>query len=52
MDIAVELSLDGADCPQAVRLTGSVSQSRRERLGEVLETELGIPKENQCWQED
>ena len=52
MDIGVELSLDGADCPQAVRLTGSVSQSRRERLGEVLETELGIPKENQCWQEE
>ena len=52
MDIVVELTLDKTHCPQAALLTGSVSQSQRERLGEILETELGIPKECQHWQED
>ena len=52
MDIGVELTLDKTHCPQAALLTGSVSQSQRACLGEILETELGIPKECQHWQED
>jgi len=47
-DIEVELRLE--DCrPMEITIRGTVLPGSRQRLQQVLETELGIAKENQQW---
>lgn len=47
--LTVEVALDEASVPAAVRLQGSVSPYGKARLQQILEDELGIAKENQVW---
>lgn len=49
--LTAKVTLDGQDCPEAVTLEGTWSQTQQEQLRQLLETELGIPKERQQWQE-
>lgn len=48
-DIAVEIDLDMDLIPIGVTLRGEVSPYAKGQLSEVLNTELGITKENQIW---
>ncbi|MDY3780660.1 MAG: hypothetical protein SOZ90_00540 [Candidatus Faecousia sp.] len=52
MDLTVELTLDREDCPEAAALKGSYTAFQKSRLETLLETELGIPKECQRWDEE
>lgn len=45
----VSLSNDDIPCPVGVTITGNWSDTAKEKLEELIESELGIPKENQVW---
>ena len=47
--VEVTVSEDGTPVPMAAKLCGSVSPYARHQLENVLQTELGIAKENQLW---
>ena len=49
--IAVEVSMEeeGTPVPVGATLSGEASPYARKRLEQILQTELGIPKENQRW---
>ena len=47
-DIQVELRLSES-CPAGIVIFGSVSPGTKQQLQQVLETDLGIAKENQQW---
>lgn len=49
MDLSVEVLLDENGAPTAVYLTGEVPADRKDPLCRLLESELGIAKENQIW---
>ena len=51
LDIDVEVILDSSDIPApcAVILRGAVSPYAKEVLGQYIENNLSIPKENQTW---
>lgn len=50
-DVHVQVTVVGESTPipTAVTIEGVVSPYARQRLSTILETELGIPKENQIW---
>lgn len=50
-DVDVQVELDSGDppTPMAVTLRGTFDASSETRLVELLEEELGIPKEHQTW---
>lgn len=45
----VELSDDDPPMPIRLRISGKVSPYERTQLSNMIETDLGIPKENQIW---
>lgn len=47
--VSVQWSLEGVWVPYAAVLDGTLSETDRKRLGEKIETELGIPAERQEW---
>ncbi len=51
MEIQVEVLLSDGQIPVPIQavLTGAASPYGRQRLSQILETELGITKENQKW---
>lgn len=49
ISVEVELTDDPIPAPAAVRFYGSVSPYARAALETMIETELGIPKEDQIW---
>lgn len=49
ISVEVELTDDPLPAPAAVRIYGSVSPYARAALETMIETELGIPKEDQIW---
>ena len=49
LNVEVELSGEESCVPESVILKGSVSPYTKQKLETVIETELGIPKENQQW---
>lgn len=51
MDLAlsVEISLDQYGIPIAVILHGSAEPYQKESIAHILQSDLGIPKENQTW---
>ena len=51
MDLAlsVEISLDQHGIPIAVILHGSAEPYQKENIAHILQSDLGIPKENQTW---
>lgn len=51
VQIAVEVTLsdDPIPVPVAVRLSGNISPYAKKQLQDILESELGIPKEAQQW---
>ena len=51
MDLAlsVEISLDPRGIPIAVILHGSAKPHQKEHIAHILQSDLGIPKENQTW---
>ena len=50
-DLSVDVSVSRGDLPvpESVRVTGNFSPYTRIRLQQMMETELGIPKEKQQW---
>lgn len=50
-DVTVEVTVseDSTPVPAAVKLSGSASPYARRQLERILQTELGIAKENQLW---
>lgn len=49
LDLRVTVSLDGEQMPWEVILEGSFSAEGKRKLGAILESDLGIPKERQIW---
>ena len=49
--VQAEVSLNMADppVPDAVTISGKISPYVKQQLAEILQTELGIPKERQTW---
>ena len=52
MELTVELTLDREGCPEAAALKGTYTAFQKSRLETLLETELGISKECQRWDEE
>lgn len=50
-DLTVDVELDENLIPKRVHLTGSISSSGKHQLEELIETDLGIGKEDQIWSE-
>lgn len=48
-EVQAQVSLNEALLPKSVQLDGTVSTALRMQLSEILESELGIPKEQQIW---
>ena len=48
--VRVDVTLDEEGTPVSVRLSGAVSPYAKNRLSEMLETDLGIKKEAQQWE--
>lgn len=48
-ELSVEVTLDEATVPTAVRLQGDISPYGKMQLQQMLEADLGIAKENQQW---
>lgn len=51
LDVSVEIRLSGGDTPipEVAVIRGAASPYARERLQDILQTQLGIAKENQQW---
>ena len=51
LDLIVEVTVADGDppIPEAVRIKGNASVYARGKMREIMETELGIPKERQQW---
>ncbi len=49
LDVSVEMSQEQIPVPLSVRLEGSISPYAKARLQDILEKDLGIPKEKQVW---
>lgn len=49
LSVKIIVSTDDPPIPIAVTLTGNVSPSIRKQLGMMMESDLGIPKEDQKW---
>lgn len=51
VDVTVEVMLDDSPIPvpQQVRIRGNISPYNREKLGSIIERDLGIPTEAQLW---
>lgn len=49
LTVEVTLSLDDVPTPESVRLSGAVSPYAKTKLQQMIEEDLGIPKENQLW---
>ena len=49
LSVEVMLSQDALLVPVSVRLSGNVSPYAKSRLQQILENDLGIPKEDQIW---
>ena len=47
--LTVEVELDDSGLPRSVALTGNWSPGERQRLSELIESELGLGKEAQTW---
>jgi len=48
-DIAVHIFLNAEGVPLSIQIRGQVSQENRQILTDVIERDLGIPKEKQQW---
>ena len=48
-DIHVSVSVNSQHIPFAARIMGEVTSDVRKQLEQILETDLGITKENQSW---
>lgn len=48
-DITVDITVSDAQLPERATLSGNLSPYARERLETILESDLGITKENQVW---
>lgn len=48
-NITVEITLDAQQTPEQIVLCGNVSPYARRQLESILESDLGITKENQRW---
>lgn len=51
-EVRVQWSTDGFWVPVSVRLTGFCPEDKKEKLRQIIAADLGIPKEEQEWQED
>ena len=49
VELSVEVAIDEENIPTAVTLSGEVSPYARRQLQEIIESDLGIAKENQRW---
>ncbi len=49
IEVFVTVSKDEIPLPSAVRIRGKTSPYAKTRLQDILETDLGIPKEKQTW---
>ena len=49
VELSVEVTIDEENIPTAVTLSGEVSPYARRQLQEIIESDLGIAKENQRW---
>ena len=49
LSLTVQVALDDSGLPRSVALTGSWSPGERQRLSELIESELGLGKEAQTW---
>lgn len=50
-ELTVDVVLDGDLIPRRITLTGEISPAERRRLEQIIETDLGIAKEDQNWKE-
>lgn len=48
-EVTVEVTVNEDNVPSAVTISGEASPFARRQLQSILETDLGIPKENQKW---
>lgn len=48
-EITAEVFVDDHNIPTEAKLSGEISPYAKERLKEILESDLGITKENQIW---
>ena len=54
VDITIEITLrenQGVPYPYCICLTGSVTEKQQQILGQIIETDLGIPLQRQTWKE-
>ena len=51
LDVSVTVSGDEIPAPESVQLQGNISPYARIKLQQMMEQELGIPKEKQQWSE-
>ena len=49
--LTVTVHTDESGKPRGAALSGNAGQAQREALSEILESDLGIPKERQIWSE-
>lgn len=49
LTVEVEVNREESAVPESVVLRGAVSPYAKAQLQQIMETELGIPKENQIW---
>lgn len=52
VSVRVDWSTEGLWVPYAATVYGDLTEQERERLSQLLETELGIPRERQEWKND
>jgi len=51
LTLTVTVHTDESGKPRGAVLSGNAGQAQREALSEILESDLGIPKERQIWSE-
>lgn len=49
LQVTVEVGQGNSPAPECAKLCGSISPYARKQLQQIMEDELGIPKENQQW---
>ncbi len=48
-EVAADITLDSSHIPISVLIRGKIGHREKEQLSDILETDLGIPKEDQIW---
>ncbi len=49
LEVSVDVSKDALPVPESVRIVGKLSPYAKNKLQEMIATDLGIPKEKQQW---